>query len=347
MLRKTIWTLVSIFLFTNGIAFGQMDNMLKGVVKAQKAQKIKSSDVEFLSGRMLIEIKEVSYFNPFKNGKRRCVQKQTTIGSVFYGRINQNRVKMYLSKPAERLQCEAYTHCPVFDGSSKYVLKRDPNTMKITEIKEYPLQVVSTYLEQDWKWLKEKEQYVVTASQQASGTNTLEGLNIEIKPYKPAQNTDGATLTPLQPAYVLWITGGRDWKLAAEPEQEGTNLRWDDAKEKLMPVNENVSLGIPYEINSPERPEQDGENIYEQLLLRDVKGFDEFLLNPWRAYGISARANRYYKDDGSETKITISVTISLSADVELKPLEPVQEPELTPLEPINDEIPLAPLEPVK
>lgn len=250
-------------------------------------------------------------------------------------------------KPSERTKCEPVTHCPVFDGSSKYVLERDMNTMKVTKSKEYPLVVTSQYLEQDFRWLKNKEQYVVTASTSTSGQNTLEGLNIEIKPYKPAQNTNGATLMPLQPAYVLWITGGRDWKLAAEPEAHGKNLRWDDAKEKLVPQQGALSLGIPYEINSPERPREDGKNRYEQLLLHNVKGFDDFLLNPLREYGISATGTRYYTDDYSETKITVTVTISLGPDIELTPLEPIDEPELAPLEPINEEHQLAPLEPVK
>lgn len=252
-----------------------------------------------------------------------------------------------MAKPAERMKCEAYTHCPVFDGGSKYVLERDMNTMKITKSHESPLLVTSKYMEQDFRWLKDKEQYVITASSQVAGLNSLEGINLEIKPFKPANNTNGPTLVPLQPAYVLWVTGGRDWKLSGEPENNGTNLRWDDAKEKLVALQSSLSLGIPYEINSPEQPREDGENRYEQLLLSDVKGFDNFLLNPTVHYGISASGARYYKDDYSETKITVTVTISLGPDIELTPLKPEGDPELTPLEPLGDEILLTPLEPVK
>ncbi len=338
-----------IFLICKGTAFAQssMEKMINGVAQEQKVQHIKSSNTEFLSGRITINISEITYHNPDKKGKRRCEQKNTSIATSFYGRVSQHRIKLYMNSPKRRMECESETHCPVFDGSSKYVLKRDPNTMKITEIKEYPLQVTTKYIEQDWKWMKEKEQYVVCASQQTSGANTLEGLNIEIKPYKPATNSDGATLIPLIPTYVLWITGGRDWKQAEEPKKNGINLRWDDIKEKLMPVNEAVSLGIPYEINIPSIPERDGENYYGQLLLNDVKGFDEFLLNPLKAYSITAMATRYRKNDYYESRTTITVRISLGADVELPPLKPVDDIDLTPLEPLGEEIPLTPTESVK
>jgi len=339
----------SLFMLLSSVNFAILptEMMQNEIPELQKAQHTSSSDIEFLSGRILVKIKETSYYEPIKKGRRRCVQKETTISSGFYGRINATRVKLYISKPAERVKCEPETSCPVFNGGTKFVLKRDPGTMRITEIKEYPLQVATQYLEQDFKWIKDQEKYVVTASQSASGINTLEGLNIEIKPYKPASNSDGATLTPLKPAYVLWITGGRDWTQAEEPKKDGTNLRWDDFKEQLKPTNESVSLGIPYEINSPEKPLYSGENGYQQLLWNDVKGFDEFLLNPWRDYGISATGDRYYKDDYSETKVSISVTISLGPDVELAPLPPTDEIDLTPLEPLGEEIRLAPLEPIK
>ena len=344
-MKKIIF--LTLFCSLSVCTFAQMEKMLKDVVESQKAQNIKSSDVEFLSGRIVIEMKEITYHNPVKNGRRRCEQKETAISTNFYGRISKSRVKMYMAKPGERMKCDAGTHCPVFDGSSKYVLERDMNTIKITKSKEYPLMVISKYMEQDFRWLKNKEQYVVTASTAVSGINTLEGLNIEIKPYMPAANREGATLSPLKPSYVLWITGGRDWKLAGEPETYGKNLRWDDSKEKLIPQPGALSLAIPYEINSPERPDEDGENKYQQLILNDAKGFDSFLLNPVISYGILANGERYYKDDYSETKVTVSVTISLGQDIELKPLDPIQEPELAPLEPITDEIPLAPLEPIK
>lgn len=346
-MQKKIVLACLVLLLANGSAFAQMEEMLKGIAATQKSQKSKSSSVEFLSGRINITIREVKYHNPARKGRRRCEQKKTCITANFYGRISKSRVKMYTVKPAERLKCEAYTHCPVFDGSSKYVLERDMNTMKITNIKEYPLSVSSQYMEQDFRWLKNKEQYVVCASSSVAGNNTLEGLTIEIKPYKPADNSTGATIAPLTSAYVLWITGGRDWKISGEPESAGKNLRWDDVKEKLMPVQSPLSLGIPYEINSPEIPYENGDDRYEQLLLHDVKGFDDFLLNPWKAYGISASGTRFYKNDYSETKVTVTVGISLGPDIELTPLTPEGEPELAPLEPLGDDIPLAPLEPVK
>lgn len=332
LFKKKYWMIILVLLNYN-LSYSQ-------------SQKNNTPDVEFLEGRIYIQINEISYYNPIKNGRRRVEQKQTSITSGFYGRISTHRVQLYQSKPTERLKCESYTSCPVFNGSSKFVLQRDPNTLKITESKEYPLQVSTKYLAQDFKWVKDQEKFVVTASTQASGINTLEGLNIEIKPFNPADNAEGVTLAPLVPSYVLWITGGRDWTLADEPKQDGTNLLWDDFKEQLMPVDEPLSLGIPYEINTPEIPERDGENVYQQLLWKDVKGFDAFLLNPYKAYSMSTMGSRYYKDDYSETKVSITVTISLGPVIELAPLENIDDFDLAPLEPLGEEIPLAPLDPV-
>lgn len=123
-----------------------------------------------------------------------------------------------------------------------------------------------------------------------------------------------------------------------QTERYGTNLLWDDAKEMLVPKQRALSLGIPYEINSPEKPHQDGEDRYDQLLLNDVKGFDDFLLNPITSYKLYTYGTRYYKDDYSETKITVTVTISMGPEFELAPLKPVNDPELAPLEPLGEEI---------
>jgi hypothetical protein len=342
-MKKLFFSIVAV-LFSL-LIFGQ--NPEKNIKNPEKVKNTLGSANEFLSGRILIEIKETSYYNPVKNGRRRVVQKETIISSGFYGKISKSRVKIYQAKPSERLKCEAYTNCPVFNGSSKFILNRDSNTMKIIESKEFPLQVTTKYLEQDFRWVKNQEKYVVIASQSASGINDLEGINIEIKPYKPANNSEGATLAPLKPSYVLWITGGRDWKLTDEPLKNGTNLRWDDFKEQLKPVNESISIGIPYEINSPEKPQENGENRYQQLLWHDVKGFDEFLLNPIMDYGITASGNRYYKDEYSETKVNVTVSLSLGVAIQLPKLKPTDEIDVTPLEPLEEEINLTPLKPIK
>lgn len=324
--------------------FGQSptEKMLNDVAAAQKAKSIKSSGTEFIDGRIILNITEIRYYYPIKKGRRRCEQTKTTISTSFYGRIMQGRIKLYMARPAERLKCEAGTHCPVFEGSSKYVLKRDPATMKITETKEYPLQISTESMEQDFKWVKEKEQYVVTAKSSASGTNDLEGLTIEIKPYKPASNNNEVVLAPLVPQYVIWLTGGRTLsRLTENPAGNGNALRWDDAREKLVPDNAPPSIGIPYDLNSPERAEREGENIYTQLLITDVKAFDNYLLNPKGSFSISATAQRYTNSDYMESKKTIAATISFSPDISLAPLEPVNDdPVLTPLKPVTDELPL-------
>ena len=195
-MKKLFFSIVAV-LFSL-LIFGQ--NPEKNIKNPEKVKNTLGSANEFLSGRILIEIKETSYYNPVKNGRRRVVQKETIISSGFYGKISKSRVKIYQAKPSERLKCEAYTNCPVFNGSSKFILNRDSNTMKIIESKEFPLQVTTKYLEQDFRWVKNQEKYVVIASQSASGINDLEGINIEIKPYKPANNSEGATLAPLKPS---------------------------------------------------------------------------------------------------------------------------------------------------
>ena len=317
------WTFCLIFLFTNGIAFGQTKK-LKEIEKILKAeQAIKSSSNEFLTGRITITINRITYHNPPKNGKRRCEQEQTVITSGFYGRSNQYRVKMYMTKPSERLTCD---NCPVFEGSSKFELKRDPATMKIIESKDYPLQVAVQRIKQDWVLVGKEKQYVVTAKSSANGCNEIEAINIKIKPYQPEEEGDDeqlASLVQQVPPYAIYITGGRWLKNSDRPETSGENLGWDDLAGQLISLDEPVGLGIPFQITD------------NPVLLQDIKGFDAFLLNPWHVYSFSGMATpSYYKDSDYEMTTTVSVNINLSADTGevLAPLEP-DDDRLAPLVP--------------
>ncbi|MPM74851.1 hypothetical protein SDC9_121840 [bioreactor metagenome] len=230
---------------------------------------------------------------------------------------------MYMIKPSERLTCD---NCPVFEGRSKFALKRDPATMKIIESKDYPLQVAVQSINQDWKQVGKEEQYVVTAKSSANGSNEIEAINIKIKPYQPEEEGDDeqlASLVQQVPPYAIYITGGRWLKNSDRPETSGENLGWDDLAGQLMPLDEPVGLGIPFQITD------------NPVLLQDIKGFDAFLLNPWHVYSFSGMATpSYYKDSDYEMTTTVSVNINLSADTgeALVPLEP-DDDRLAPLVP--------------
>jgi len=52
-----------------------------------------------------------------------------------------------------------------------------------------------------------KEKYVNTYNSAADDTNSVEGLNLEIKAYVAGEGQ----LAPLSPYYVIWLTGGNIW----------------------------------------------------------------------------------------------------------------------------------------
>ena len=79
-MKKLFFSIVAV-LFSL-LIFGQ--NPEKNIKNPEKVKNTLGSANEFLSGRILIEIKETSYYNPVKNGRRRVVQKETIISSGFY-----------------------------------------------------------------------------------------------------------------------------------------------------------------------------------------------------------------------------------------------------------------------
>jgi len=114
-------------------------------------QTAKDTRRKFLTGKISINMNVIRCFYPEKGGKRRSEQTRTSISTSFYGRIFESRIKLCTTNPKEYSGCEPENHCPVFDGSTNYVISRDPSTLKITESKEYPLKVYSDYLAQDFK----------------------------------------------------------------------------------------------------------------------------------------------------------------------------------------------------
>ncbi|HMU07112.1 MAG TPA: hypothetical protein PKC37_04330 [Kaistella sp.] len=347
---KTLSTFLFVIFAMIFSAQTPMEKMLKSIAKESQAQKnIKNTPTEFLPGFVTITMEETKYYYPAKKGIRRGLQTRLAVSTGIYGRVSQGKVKMLMSKQDNRLLCKAEDHCPVYNGGSKFVISRNENAT-IKESKDYTLQVSRSTLEQDFRWIKDKEKYVVVSKSKVAGENKIEGITLEIKPFMPANFNGNQALPSLNPPYVLWLEGGRDMtNLLEEPYEEGENFIWNDAKEKLVPADPKLSLQIPYDFNTPERPERDGDTYYQQMLITDVKGLDNFLLNPKGSWSSSFSVVRYYKDDMAETKIRMNVTVSLFGNPELVPLEPIPLPELPSLEPLKDdeEIQLTPLEPMK
>ncbi len=339
-MKRVFLLLFLYFAAKANFAQSPMEKMLKSIANESRTQKtIKSTPTDFLPGYLMISVEETKYYFPAKKGLRRCVQTRLALTTGIYGRVSQGKVKMLMSNNDNRLLCRPEDHCPVFNGSSKFVISRNENGT-IKESRDFTLRVSRSSLEQDFRWVKDKEKYVVVSKSNVSGINDWEGINVEIKPFMPASSDGNTAMPSLKPPYVLWIEGGRTMNnLLEEPYGSGENMVWNDTKEKLVPIDSKLSLQIPYEFNSPERPERDGENYYQQILIQNVGELDNFLLNPSGSWSNSFSVTRYYKDDMAETKIKINGTFTLFGQPELVPLEPDTYPELqlTPLEPLKDE----------
>lgn len=348
------WVFCLIFLFISVIAFGQTKRQkeMADAIRAQVLKNMGDEDLKsLLKGRIIINIYQISHSkpksdppNPNDKYKESCTQQQTSIKTEIYGRAYPDRVKTYMKYPAERWKLGEGWHIPVFLGGSSY-----------DEIggttKEYTLNVAYKSISQGWVDLNKTSgkppqwKYVVTGKQSAEGGNDLEAINIEIKSYVEAGNPKVVPLTP-KPEYVLWITGEKKLKYMNEqPVAPGENFRWNDETKQLEAVDEPVSLGIPYTINDPDMPYEDEEGTYtyEQLLIKDVKEFDAFLLNP-RVYVFEGTAKRYTNEYPIETTTYVSVNLVLINDGPLPPPSNPPPP-LAPLEPDDDR--LAPLVPEK
>lgn len=284
--------------------------------KATKSASIKvKAPVRKIEAQITINTNSSTY-TPSKEEPRQSTTQNYVITGKLACEIMRNRIVMYADTPERRSECDAGEHCPILSGSSNDIV-RDPNDVtKTVKDERYPLYVGRDYSEMGYRFVGNQEKYVQTIVSKAEGSNTIEAIQLEIKAYSGAQGE----LPSLVPQYVIWLNGAVYLdKFTMHPEGNGSNMRWDDYQEKLVPTNDPNFIGIPYSISDADISLNENQ-VYEQLIIKDVKGLDDYLLKPTGSYTITASGNRYTRDESFESEGTIKVTITFNpAPVEKDP----------------------------
>jgi hypothetical protein len=263
--------------------------------------------VEFLDGLISITIESSKYMPDQKNQRENEIT-STSISGKISVRIIRDRILNYIGNPNFRRDCDPLEHCPVVEGGSDFQA-RDPNDYsKIIFANRYPLIVSKKESKMGFRGIDGKEKYVTTFNSTASDTNAVEGLHLEIKTYVAGEGQ----LAPLSPNYLIWLTGGKYLdKLRIHPMGKGGASQWDINKEKLVPIPDPVSVGIPYSIAQPEA-DMSLYKIYDPLLIENYREFEEYLLNPIGTFSISAAGIRSENSENYNLNTSVSVTISFS-----------------------------------
>ncbi len=282
--------------------------------KATKSASIKViAPVKKIVAQITINTHSSSY-SPSKEEPRQSTTLNYVITGELACEIMRSRIIMYNDTPERRSECDAGDHCPILYGSSQDIV-RDPNDVtKIVKDERYPLYVGRDYTEMGYRYVGNQEKYVRTIDSKAEGANTVEAIQLEIKAYVGAEGA----LPSLVPQYVIWLNGAMYLdKLRIHPEGNGSNMGWDDFKEKLVPTNNPNFIGIPYTISDADISLNENQ-VYDQLIIKDVKGLDDYLLKPVGSYTITASGNRTTKDESFESEGTIKVTITFNPAPEEK-----------------------------
>jgi hypothetical protein len=286
---------------------GKKNKVVKSVPVKVKAP------ISNLDAQITINTTNTSY-SPSKQNQRQSSTQNYVITGKLKCSIMRERIIMYNDNPSKRSECDAGTHCPVLDGSSNNV-ERDPNDVtKNIKDERFPLYVGVDYMEMSYRYVDGKEKYVKTLTSKAEGANPYEAIDLEIKPYSAPFGVPAS----LSPQYVIWLNGGVYLdKLMEHPVGNGSGMHWDDFKQALVPSEGPFAIGIPYNISDADINLNENQ-IYDQLIITDVKGFDNYLLNPQGAYSVSASATRYSKDESFESEGTINVIITFNPQPEEK-----------------------------
>lgn len=327
------------------MAFSQLseEGMLASAANQSSSKlvvKIQNSAVntaEFMSGNIAVKIFRDSYHPDIKNYTCKESEETLIIGNITC-QIFPFRLHQLIDYPKSRLDCSPDMHCGVVSGGSD-LKARDPyDYSKILFNNRYPVYVRKIRNEIALKDIKGQSKFVTTYMSNLEDTTLIEGLTIEIKPYVAGEGQ----LPTLTPHYVIWLMGGKYLEhLSKHSIGSGSAMRWDENFSKLVPVQGELNVGIPYVISEP-HGSTDIYQTYDPLLISNCKEFEKFLLNPAGTFTIEASGNRFIKDDNFMSKESISLTINLSPYIELAPLEPLGLPEIGPLDPVG----IAPLDPL-
>ncbi|MDO9253972.1 MAG: hypothetical protein Q7U54_00565 [Bacteroidales bacterium] len=265
---------------------------------------------QYIDGEFTITISSTTY-SPEKKDHKDMTTGTNVIQGQVSGKIFRDRVDRYIKNPETRMtECNPSTNCPVFTCTSDNSVLR-ANYSSTPALKEYPLYVKKNSTSNGYKFVNinkgGQEKYVQTERFTASGENSVDKLNLYIIAYIAPSDQ----LAPLLPCYELQLNLGTPmYKLRERAFGEGEWLRWDDIKEKLVPVNEPIPIGVLAKVD-PSRKMED--EIYEPLLIKNYKEFDEFMLNPEeKVFTIQTSAKRYLKSYSSEYESQIDVVIKLA-----------------------------------
>lgn len=281
----------------------------QGVVRKAASIKV-TKPILFLGGEITI-IKKATTYIPAKKDQRSSSTQNIVINSKLKFEIIRSRIQQYIENPAIRNDCGPATHCPVLKGSSNEIVRDPDDFSKLLKDTRHPLMVGIDYWDMGYKKVGNSEKYVRTTSKIAEGANVFESLTLEIKTYVPSAGQLGT----LVPQYVIWLTGNKYLdKLREYPIGNGKEFTWDNYKESLVPVENPITIGIPYLFSDPGHIPQPN-SIYEQLLITNTKEFERYLLNPVGSFTIQASGRRYSLSDNLETEEEISVTILLNPNL--------------------------------
>jgi hypothetical protein len=268
--------------------------------------------VEFLDGQIKIEISNSDYA-PSQSEQSKT--SNTIISGKITCRIMRDRIQKYIDEPETRRECSPRMHCPVVSGGSDFQARDPLDYSKFLINKRFPLNVNTIKNETGIRGVDGKEKLVATFTSNAAGTDSVEGLTLEIKAYVAGEGQ----LAPLIPQYVIWLNGGKYLdKMSSHPTGQGSMLQWDIYKEKLVPVQDPVTIGIPYSISEPEA-DMEIYKTYDPLLITNYKEFEKYMLNPVGTFIIEATGKHLIMDDSSTSECTVNVILELTPHIEQAP----------------------------
>jgi hypothetical protein len=263
--------------------------------------------VEFLDGMISVTI-ENSKFSPNKKDQIQSESVSTSISGKITVRIIRDRIQRYIDNPDSRRECDPTMHCPILSGGSDFQARDALDYSTVLFANRYPLIVKIIKNEMGIRGIDGKEKYVNTYNSAADDTNSVEGLNLEIKAYVAGEGQ----LAPLSPYYVIWLTGGKYLdKFRIQPFGRGGAMQWDIYKEKLVPISDPVGVGIPYVIAEPEA-DMSLYKTYEPLLIKNSADFERYLMNPYGSFKIYASGKQAQENENFTSEGQVTVTISLS-----------------------------------
>lgn len=227
------------------------------------------------------------------------------------------RLKSMVKSGRRTANCDASTHCPILTGSNHVV--RYNASGGIDEEKHANIAVVSKA-----ETIKDERsgKLELSSTYTAKGSNDMDKVNLEIKPYVDLKLS---TNSPLTPQYVIWLTGGIGFDFKSpqrKPVGDGSGQRYDYEKDALVPMQGPFNIQIPSGINEADHVPANGE-VYEQLLITNSKEFETYLLNPKGNFTIKASGNRHSVSEGTqEVTGNVEVEILLSDWGVLNKLKP-------------------------